>query len=131
MSALFYWTGESLCLVPSSISPIAIRMMCTALPITSAGRFSPFGPFGNDFLRSPGRRFDAASRGADFKLRHYPAPPLVFAGKAGAFRSSAGKATARPRAGGRVGSGPTPESFACNSTARAAAAKCRSSTARR
>jgi hypothetical protein len=30
----------------SSTSPVAIRMTCTALPITSAGRFSPFGPLG-------------------------------------------------------------------------------------
>ena len=30
----------------SSISPVAIRMIWTALPITSAGRFSPLGPRG-------------------------------------------------------------------------------------
>jgi hypothetical protein len=30
----------------SSISPVAIRITRTALPITSAGRFSPLGPFG-------------------------------------------------------------------------------------
>src|SRR5450432_3668207 len=30
----------------SSISPVAIRMTWTALPITSAGGFSPFGPRG-------------------------------------------------------------------------------------
>jgi hypothetical protein len=28
------------------ISPVAIRMTWMALPITSAGRFSPFGPLG-------------------------------------------------------------------------------------
>jgi hypothetical protein len=33
-------------LVFSWISPVAIRMTWTALPITSAGRFSPFGPLG-------------------------------------------------------------------------------------
>src|SRR5258708_1065128 len=32
--------------VVSSIWPVAIRMTWTALPITSAGRFSPFGPRG-------------------------------------------------------------------------------------
>jgi AhpD family alkylhydroperoxidase len=31
-------------LIFSSISPVAIRMTWTALPITSAGRFSPLGP---------------------------------------------------------------------------------------
>jgi hypothetical protein len=30
----------------SSISPVAVRAICTALPITSAGRFCPFGPCG-------------------------------------------------------------------------------------
>jgi hypothetical protein len=30
----------------STISPVAIRMTWTALPITSAGRFSPLGPLG-------------------------------------------------------------------------------------
>jgi hypothetical protein len=30
----------------SSISHVAIRMTWTALPITSAGRFSPLGPLG-------------------------------------------------------------------------------------
>src|SRR5690349_18457909 len=30
----------------SSISPVAIRITLTALPITSAGRFCPFGPLG-------------------------------------------------------------------------------------
>jgi hypothetical protein len=29
-----------------TISPVAIRITWTALPITSAGRFSPFGPRG-------------------------------------------------------------------------------------
>jgi hypothetical protein len=32
--------------VVSEISPVAIRMTWTALPITSAGRFSPLGPRG-------------------------------------------------------------------------------------
>jgi hypothetical protein len=32
----------------SSSSPVAIRITLTALPITSAGRFSPRGPRGND-----------------------------------------------------------------------------------
>jgi hypothetical protein len=40
--------GES---VSSSISPIAIRMTLTALPITSAGRFSPRGPRGMFYRR--------------------------------------------------------------------------------
>ena len=35
----------------SSISPVAIRMTWTALPITSAGRFSPLGPLGTTALR--------------------------------------------------------------------------------
>jgi hypothetical protein len=30
----------------SAICPVAIRMTLTAAPITSAGRFSPRGPFG-------------------------------------------------------------------------------------
>jgi hypothetical protein len=33
----------------SSISPVAMRMTWTALPITSAGRFSPLGPRGIGF----------------------------------------------------------------------------------
>jgi hypothetical protein len=40
--------GES---VSSSISPVAIRMTLTALPITSAGRFSPRGPRGMFYRR--------------------------------------------------------------------------------
>lgn len=31
---------------PSSICPVAIRMTWTALPMTSAGRFWPWGPLG-------------------------------------------------------------------------------------
>jgi hypothetical protein len=31
--------------ISSGISPVAIFMTLTAVPITSAGRFSPFGPF--------------------------------------------------------------------------------------
>jgi hypothetical protein len=34
------------CLRLSEISPVAIRMTWTALPMTSAGRFSPLGPRG-------------------------------------------------------------------------------------
>jgi hypothetical protein len=34
------------------MSPVAIRMTWTALPITSAGRFSPLGPRG---MGTPGR----------------------------------------------------------------------------
>jgi len=36
------WSGAVL----SPISPVAIRMTWTALPIASAGRFSPLGPLG-------------------------------------------------------------------------------------
>src|ERR1700737_968211 len=32
--------------IVSSISPVSTRMTRTALPITSAGRFSPLGPLG-------------------------------------------------------------------------------------
>jgi hypothetical protein len=38
----------------SSISPVAIRMTWTALPITSAGRFSPLGPLGTTYLSQRG-----------------------------------------------------------------------------
>ena len=49
----------------SSTSPVAIRMMWTALPITSAGRFSPLGPFGIEAESSTTRRrVNGADRGA-------------------------------------------------------------------
>jgi hypothetical protein len=35
--------------VASSISPVAMRITCTALPITSAGRFRPLGSLGTKF----------------------------------------------------------------------------------
>ena len=38
-------------IVSSSISPVAICMTRTALPMTSAGRFWPLGPVGMRFIR--------------------------------------------------------------------------------
>jgi hypothetical protein len=62
----------------SSTSPIAIRMTCTALLTTSAGRFSPLGPRGMRALshKRIGRvqRFSTAP---DFKLRHYLLLPEI------------------------------------------------------
>ena len=42
----------------SSISPVAIRMTWTALPITSAGRFWPWGPLGMAYFYRIFRQFD-------------------------------------------------------------------------
>ena len=39
-------SGGVLAVLGASISPVAILPTMTAAPITSAGRFSPFGPFG-------------------------------------------------------------------------------------
>src|SRR5580704_10116989 len=38
--------------IVSSISPVSTRMTWTALPITSAGRFSPLGPLGTLVLQA-------------------------------------------------------------------------------
>ena len=43
------WAAALWALDVSVSSPVAIRITLTALPITSAGRFWPFGPVGIDF----------------------------------------------------------------------------------
>jgi hypothetical protein len=43
--------------VDSSISPVAILAIMIALPITSAGRFSPLGPLGMSLPPDNGIRF--------------------------------------------------------------------------
>ena len=57
----------------SVTSPVAICMMRTALPITSAGRFSPRGPLGILTGWHAERSLPSAGK---FKLRHYPAVPI-------------------------------------------------------
>ena len=53
----------------SSSSPVAILATMTAVPITSAGRFWPWGPFG---IAIPWCRYGRRSRSDDFKAVHYP-----------------------------------------------------------
>src|SRR5205823_6664112 len=64
----------------SSTSPVAIRPTMTAAPITSAGRFSPWGPLGILVSRHGGSPFSPPAicadrpyraRAALFKLRHH------------------------------------------------------------
>src|SRR5438132_9208141 len=59
----------------SSTSPVAIRMTWTALPITSAGRRSPFGPRGMlsgsyRAMRRPGKAQPFVGRTVADRLAH-------------------------------------------------------------
>ena len=65
----------------SAISPVAILAILTAFPITSAGRFSPFGPTGisRPLSWKVSRGYTirpSLDQGLDFKLRHYRVPEL-------------------------------------------------------
>ena len=72
----------------SSISPIAILATCTAQPITSAGRCSPFGPLGTlntsyadiiyyIFSKYPANPAITFYPESNFKLRHYRKAPKL------------------------------------------------------
>jgi hypothetical protein len=58
----------------SSASPVAIRMTWTALPITSAGRFSPLGPRGMSAISDLGYNPPMEYRGIRYTLRRGISP---------------------------------------------------------